>query len=381
MPLAERVRTGSAERSRPAALPARKHLCFVAPRAWPVLSGDPAIPVVGGAEVQQSILARLFASHGHRVSMICLDYGQPQRARVDGIEVFKIFSLKQGLPLLRFLHPRITSMWRALREVDADIYYCRSVSPWVGVIAEFCRRHGRRAIYAGASDRDFVPGQGGQMRHARDRWLYRRGLAAADAIVAQNEAQRASCRETYGRDALVIPSCYELPEKRQAATRDCVLWVGTLYENKRPELFLELAARLPQRRFVLIGGPRQGSEAFYERIRALAAAAPNVTLTGFLPLAQVEPWFDRAAVLVNTSTYEGMPNTFLQAWARGVPTVATVDVGASVHRVAPTVDQLAEGIEAAFSDPSLGARCLEYFGRQHSSAETLRRYAQVFDGL
>jgi glycosyltransferase involved in cell wall biosynthesis len=375
------VRTGSAERSRPAALPARKHLCFVAPRAWPVLSGDPAIPVVGGAEVQQSILARLFASHGHRVSMVCLDYGQPERARIDGIEVFRIFGLKQGLPLLRFLHPRVTSMWRALREVDADIYYCRSVSPWVGVIAEFCRRHGRRAIYAGASDRDFVPGQGGQMRHARDRWLFRRGLAAMDAIVAQNEVQRASCRETYGRDALVIPSCYELPQERQAAARDCVLWVGTLHENKRPELLLELAARLPQRRFVLIGGPRQGSEAFYERIRAQAAAAPNVTLTGFLPLAQVEPWFDRAAVLVNTSTYEGMPNTFLQAWARGVPTVATVDVGASVHRVAPAVDQLAEGIEAAFSDPSLGARCLEYFGRQHSSAETLRRYAQVFDGL
>jgi len=381
MPLAERVRTGSAERSRPAALPARKHLCFVAPRAWPVLSGDPAIPVVGGAEVQQSILARLFASQGHRVSMICLDYGQPERARIDGIEVFRIFGLKQGLPLLRFLHPRVTSMWRALREVDADIYYCRSVSPWVGVIAEFCRRHGRRAIYAGASDRDFVPGQGGQMRHARDRWLFRRGLAAVDAIVAQNEMQRASCRETYGRDALVIPSCYELPEKRQAAARDCVLWVGTLHENKRPELFLELAARLPQRRFVLIGGPRQGSEAFYERIRAQAAAAPNVTLTGFLPLAQVEPWFDRAAVLVNTSTYEGMPNTFLQAWARGVPTVATVDVGASVHRVAPTADRLEEDIEAAFSDPSLGARCREYFARQHSPAETLRRYAQVFDGL
>ena len=86
-------------------------------------------------------------------------------------------------------------------------------------------------------------------------------------------------------------------------------------------------------------------------------------------------------MLVNTSTYEGMPNTFLQAWARGVPTVATVDVGASVHRVAPTVDQLAEDIEVAFSDPSLGARCREYFARQHSPAETLRRYAQVFDGL
>ena len=75
------------------------HLCFVAPRAWPVLSGDPAIPIVGGAEVQQCLLARMFAGHGHRVSMICLDYGQPQRARIDGIEVVKICGADDGLPV------------------------------------------------------------------------------------------------------------------------------------------------------------------------------------------------------------------------------------------------------------------------------------------
>ncbi|HZN86248.1 MAG TPA: glycosyltransferase family 4 protein [Burkholderiales bacterium] len=363
----------------------RKRVCFVAPRAWPVLSGDAAIPIVGGAEVQQSLLARLLAAHGHRVSMICLDYGQPQRARVDGIEVIKTFGMTQGLPMLRFLHPRVTSMWRAMREVDAEIYYFRSASMWLGVLAEFCRRHGRRSIYAGASNKDFVADVGGQLPYLRDRWLYRRGLAQADRIVAQNEAQRASLRATHGRDAVVIPSCYQAPARRGAAAnpaaRDRVLWVGTVHENKRPELFLELAARLPHRRFVLIGGPRPGGEAFYERIRAQAAAAPNVEATGFLPLAEVEPWFDRARVLVNTSTYEGMPNTFLQAWARGVPTVATVDVGAPVHQVVPNPEDLPGRVEAAFDNPALGARCREYFERNHSPAGVLARYEELFASL
>ena len=358
------------------------HLCFVAPRAWPVLSGDPAIPIVGGAEVQQSLLARLFAAHGHRVSMICLDYGQPQGARVHGVEVLKFCRMGAGLPVLRFLHPRLTSMLRALREAAADIYYCRAASMWVGVLAEFCRRSGRRSVYAGASNKDFVPDVGGQLALARDRWLYRRGIARVDGIVAQNEEQRASLRTTHGRDAVVIPSYYEPPAQRErAASADRVLWVGMVHENKRPELFLELAARLPHLRFVMVGGPRPGAHAFYERIRAQAAATPNVEMTGFLPLAQVEPWFDRARVLVNTSTYEGMPNTFLQAWARGVPTVATVDVGVPVHRVASDLDDLALQVQSAFNDAELGASCREHFERNHSGSHVLARYEEFFASL
>jgi glycosyltransferase involved in cell wall biosynthesis len=289
-------------------------ICFVAPHAWPVLSRDPDIKVVGGAEVQQCILARIFARRGYRVSMICLDHGQPEKSVIDGVTVYRIFAMDDGLPVLRFAHPRLTSMWRALGEADADIYYYRSSAMWVGVVAEFCRRHGRRSIYAGASDMDFAPGAGGQIPLARDRWLYRKGLEAVDAIVAQNEEQVRSCLANHGRRALIIPSCYELPfSTRKEEKPEAILWVGRLHPTKRPEMLLELARRLPHRRFVLVGGAGLGVGDYEERVRAQAAGLPNVELTGFLPLAQVEPWFDRARVLVNTSHFEGMPNTFLQA--------------------------------------------------------------------
>jgi glycosyltransferase involved in cell wall biosynthesis len=355
-------------------------ICFVAPHAWPVLSRDPDIKVVGGAEVQQCILARLFARRGHRVSMICLDYGQPQRTEVDGVSVHRIFRMDAGMPVLRFLHPRLTSMWRALGAADADIYYYRSSAMWVGVVAEFCRRNGRRSIYAGASDMDFAPDAGGQIPLARDRWLYRQGLAAVDRIVAQNEEQVRTCLANHGRHAEIIPSCYEPPRVRTEDKSDLALWVGRIHPNKRPEMLLELAKRLPQRRFVMVGGAGQGVGDYEERIRAQAAGLPNVELTGFLPLAQVEPWFDRARVLVNTSLFEGMPNTFLQAWARDIPTVGTVDVGAGVHHVAMDVASLAAQVER-LADAATGGRYREYFERNHSPQEVVARYARVFDQL
>jgi glycosyltransferase involved in cell wall biosynthesis len=360
-------------------------VCFVAPHAWPVVSGDASLPLnghplVGGAEVQQTILARLFAANGMRVSMICRDFGQDEDVVVDSIRVRKIFRMQDGLPVLRFFHPRLTSMWRALKAVDADIYYYRSAAMWVGVLAEFCRRHGKRLVYAGASDLDFDPDQGGQIRNPRDRWLYRRGIERAHAIVAQNENQRGACKATYGRDAVVIPSCYELPRGRAPGPADCVLWVGNLHEDKRPAMLLELARRLPQRRFVMIGGPG-ANRALFEAIRSQAAATPNVEFKGFLPLPEVEKWFDRARVLVNTSLSEGMPNTFLQAWARGVPSVATVDVGAPVHRVARGLDELAAQVEGAWHNPALGGACRDYFASRHSSAQVVARYGELFRGL
>jgi glycosyltransferase involved in cell wall biosynthesis len=364
------------------------HVCFVAPYAWPVLSRDPALKVVGGAEVQQVILARLLVRAGYRVSMICCDYGQASPVEIDGISVHKAFKPDAGLPVLRFAYPRLTSMWRAMREVDADVYYQRSSAVWTGIVSAFCRWYGKGSIYAGASDRDFVVGEE-QIRFARDRWIYRRGLASVDAIVAQNKVQVETCRDHHRREATLIQSCYELPNNASPGKGDRVLWVGTVHDQKRPELLLEIARRLPHRRFVMIGGASPKGERFqagyYESIRDQAAKLPNVEFTGFLPLAEVEPWFDRARVLVSTSVFEGMPNVFLQAWARGVPIVSSVDVGVPMNRLYGEIDDAVGHIEKLFEDDALwadaSAKALAYFRSTHSPERIVKQYGELIERI
>ena len=65
----------------------------------------------------------------------------------------------EGLPVVRFVYPRLTTLWRVLGEVDADVYYQRTAAVYTGFLAAFCKANGKRSVYAGASDVDFIPGR------------------------------------------------------------------------------------------------------------------------------------------------------------------------------------------------------------------------------
>ena len=92
----------------------RPHICFVAHTTWPVFSGSRDIPVIGGAELQQSVIARALAARGYRVSMITMDYGQHDGTVLDGVTVHKIHTPDEGIPVVRVVQPRLTSLWGAM---------------------------------------------------------------------------------------------------------------------------------------------------------------------------------------------------------------------------------------------------------------------------
>lgn len=377
----------ASHRDAQAARGAKPHVCFVAPTAWPVLAGDSSIPVVGGAEVQQSMVAPGLARRGWRVSMITLDYGQADAVEVKGVTVRKICRPDEGIPVVRFVHPRFTSLWRAMKHVDADVYYQRSAAVTTAYVAQFCRMRGRRSVYAGASDVDFLPGEE-DIGLARDRALYRWGLRRVDEVIVQNEAQREALARHYGREGTLIPSCYVPPAGSGCDPAGYVLWVATVRPSKRPEILLEIARRLPQLRFVMIGGsdPGRRAEEYLRSVAEAARAAPNLEVRGFVPFAEAERAFDGARVVLNTSLYEGFPNTFLQAWSRAIPTLGFIDTGSRragepVYDIAGDVEDAVARLHRLMADHAHWAaasrRAAAHFRDSHSIDAVLDRYERV----
>ena len=301
------------------------HICFVSMTVYPVLHSDTQLQGIGGAEVQQVQIARLLLRMGHQVSFVTLDHGQPDGEVLQGCRVYKAYRPHAGLPGLRFIHPRWTRIWSALLRANADVYYTRAAGFMPGLLVLLRHRRPLRYIYAAAHDLDFSPDHA-ELQFARDRWLFRYGLRHADAIVAQTEVQRDLLKANYGHEAVVIPNFLDAaPRQLPEADRTQVLWVGRLRKIKRPLMFVELARRLPELSFTMIGPNFKDETELHQAVDAAAQSVPNLEVLGFQQLSEVEKLFDCARVLVSTSEIEGFPNVFLQAMRRGIPIVSFVD--------------------------------------------------------
>lgn len=365
----------------------RPRICFVSPTIWPVFSRAHDLDVVGGAEVQQTLLARQFVAAGYDVSIVCMDHGQPDGVVLDGVTVYRSYAPRAGLPVLRFLHPRLTGLWAALRRANADVYYQRGAGMLTGVVGQFCRVFGRRFIFAGASDLDFDPALP-LIHYGRDRSMFRYGLRCADAVVVQNQRQLRDCCANYGLESTLVRSCHVVDVEGQSDGREGVLWVGSIKTLKRPELFLDLARSLPELKFRMVGGGK-GSD-FYTGIEAAAAQIPNLEFVGFVPYHQVQHYFDNARVYVSTSEWEGFPNTFLQAWSRAVPTVSYFDTGSTynglaVNNVIADAESMRTRVQLLATNDELwqeaGRRCLECYQASHTPQVAVAAYEDVIASL
>ena len=367
----------------------RGRVCFFASHLWPSFS-EGAIAFAGGAEVQQAALARGLASRDYDVTVVTCDYGQGPRVVREGITFLGSHPPQSGLPVLRFFHPRLTGNVRALLAARADVIYVRGAGMQAGLGHDVARFTRAGFVFAAAHEGDanralpLVP-------PGRDRWWASRAIRGADAVIAQTRVQQEGFRREWARESVLLPNLVEMPPQPvDPGGPGAALWLSTYKESKRPDLVLELARRHPELRFVMAGviPPPPLTRATFERAQAAARAMPNLEVLGHVDRADLERFFARGALLVHTSPSEGFPNTLLEAWAHGLPSVASFDPdGIAVREGLGEVAADTEGLEAAvvrrMADPAwrreAGARARRYVEERHTPGAVVAGLAAILD--
>lgn len=351
---------------------AAPHVCFVCPYIGPYLepgSGTHA----GGAERQQHLLATHLRENCWEVSFVAFEDDGQRRERIDGFDCWKTLPRTNGVRST----PRVLlSLVRTLRSVEADVFYVRGNPPLCILTSYCCWLLGKRLVYVVANDSNVelsrLAGHHSMFERTLPKLSYLDAMRRADRVVAQTDHQHDVLENVFGIDATVVPNGYTVPEETElvsAKARDYVLWVGSLDpDQKRPERLLELANRLPEVEFRVVGWTEDDD--YRESLVDRMSERPNLTFEGFVPPDEIDRYYREAVALVNTSAYEGFPNTFLEAWRFGVPVVSLEAVldgvlereAVGVH--AGSMDELERAVATLWNDRERAARLGES-GRRH----------------
>ncbi len=374
----------------------RPRICFVVtyfPKYFPA-----------GAEIQTYFIARHMLSKGWSVHFTTEDCGQPtaKLQNEDGIWVHKVRRTRLFNPL------KCWRLYRRLLRINADIYYQRGGSEHTFVAALAASRPGKRFVWSTSSSLDC---EGNKFRWSvadekvrgvkrlilwLDAWvrdaLISRGRKKAEVVVVQSSGQMARVKHKLGLESMVIKSGHAVPQPTiKKESPPLVVWIANMKTLKRAELFIELAKRcsdLPAR-FLLVGECADPS--YRRQLRELGRGVRNLQFAGSVSFDRSNELLSAASVLVNTSTREGFPNTFVQAWLRETPVVSlVVDPDGILQRQKIGIPsgnfaRMLKDVRRLLTDESfrneMGKRARAYAAREHDLSDKLKQYADLFESL
>lgn len=294
----------------------------------------------GGFGRATRVIGRELARRGHEVFAVV-----PQRADQRSVEQL------DGITVLGFPPRRPWAAAERLRRADADVYHsCEpSFASYLALRAMPRRRH----LATLRDPRDLADWRMELALPSLSRlqvlqnFLYesnplvRRAVRAMDATYTTAEFLVPKARRLYrlARDPGVLPTPVALPARVEKAAEPTVCYVARLDRRKRPERFLDLAARFPKVRFIAVGAARDPR---YEAgLRARYAGCANLEFAGFIDQFRSPRHAEilaRSWVLVNPAAREGLPNAFLEAWAHQCAVLSAVDPGGLVARFGAAVE-------------------------------------------
>ncbi|XHH08717.1 MAG: glycosyltransferase family 4 protein [Candidatus Bathyarchaeia archaeon] len=361
----------------------KKKICFLSLSSYPTLVNK-NLGIAGGAEVEQVQLALQLSSQGFDVCFITYSSGQKQREFVNGIEILKTYDLEQASKISVF--HKFRSIWSSLKKANADIYFHEAGSS--GVLPFFCFVYKKKYVYRIASDAVVLRKSLFGKHNFSEHFATAIEVKKADAVIAQSSFQKRILREKFGVKSVIIKNGLTIPEAIYKKTNPpVVLWVGSLSKIKNPEIFINLAKSIPWARFEMIGG-RGAPPYLYQEIESISRGLPNFIFCGFVPFEQTNAYFSRASVLVNTSSMEGFPNTFIQAWANCVPVVSlNVDPDKVIQMEklgfhSQTFGQLICDVETVLYNENvaktLGENGRAYVKRNHDVKNIVKEYCKLF---
>ncbi len=221
--------------------------------------------------------------------------------------------------------------------------------------------------------------------------LYEFGLKRADVVIVLANYMKEELYRNYGVNPIVINSGHPIPNTPfKKIQPPMILWIGRLQSWKRPNLFLRIAKELQDlnSNFYIIGPGNY----YKNEIKDFSLTNNNFTYISGVTPVEDNLYYEHASLIINTSLFEGFPNSFIQAWLHETPVISlNVDPDSIIskhglgYHAKGNIDNMILRIKDLIKNPSklkeIGKRSREYAIQNFNIIKTAEKHLRVYEWL
>lgn len=289
-----------------------KKIMIIFPKDSEAIFNSCSSRTFGGATVQMYLFAKELGSNSkfNVFSLIC-DYNEINFSDSEHFNFVKSHKENDNFFI------KVIKIHRAISKIKPDVIIQHGLSNASCLMALYCRLRGIKFVYMFAHDLEVSKKF---QSSGKKCYLFPLLIKNSHLLVVQNKLQYNSLLKNYNSYKLKIHLIYNgLPlKKRETIKKDVILWVARSDEWKNPELFIKIASMHPGNKFMMIC-PNSGDDHYYDQIIKQALCIDNLEFLKFVPFNEIDKYFEKAILFINTSDYEGYPQTFIQATMNSVP--------------------------------------------------------------
>ncbi len=294
-------------------------ICFVLPGTYSFFK-ETKKNTAGGAELQMySLSKKLAQNRNFKVSFIVGDYKQNKIEFIDNIKLIKSFNAKRNDKFIKKLIQAINFIKILINE-KPEIIISTTNNTMVVLCSLYSIFSKSKHIHRIAHNKDTSFGRTKEFGILAR--IYSWGMKKADKIFVQNTEQQQNLLQNFNKKSILFRNVFPIKKQIQSIKKH-ILWVSRYQKWKQAELFVNLSQKIPNFEFVIIcPAPSKKLEINWLKLKQKVETISNIIFIDYVPFHDIQVYFNKAIAFVNTSDFEGFPNTFLQAMQGKTPIIS-----------------------------------------------------------
>ncbi|MEO8761160.1 MAG: glycosyltransferase [Bacteroidia bacterium] len=290
----------------------------------------------GGAEVRGVTIANELAKQNIITTVVIKEHNKAVDTIVNGIKVLShSYFSSVGMGIMKKLNLNYNYYFNNEQKIAKDLYfqyypYIKSnaeyyaafeISNTTKIVVDFCKKFNKRFILFIASDGELsFSNEKAKLMNVNFE-LAKYIIENSHKIFVQNEYQFNKLNDYFNIKGIQLNNPMPLNIEKENiidSKKKYITWVGKSNETKQPLRFIELAKKFPNEIFYMVMN-KNDANLFDEIISLLPS---NIIFKESLSFSEINMILNNSKVFINTSLYEGFPNTFLQAGYFSVPIIS-----------------------------------------------------------